>query len=104
MNICQFCEEGETCATPKVACAPDGGCGETTWTCPEDEPAADCDCQVPAICQFCDDDSCAVADVECNPDGSCGEITWTCPDASKRPPPTARRLPHGVAVASSARD
>jgi hypothetical protein len=81
--ICQLCDDGETCATPNVACAPDGGCGETTWTCPEEEPAVGCNCPVPEICQVCDDGSCATADTTCNPDGSCGEISWTCPDVAK---------------------
>jgi hypothetical protein len=81
--ICQLCDDGETCATPKVACAPDGGCGETTWTCPDEEPKplpSDCLCAVPEICQLCDDGSCATPNVMCNSDGSCGEIDWVCPD------------------------
>jgi hypothetical protein len=83
--ICQFCDDGETCASPVFECNADGTCaGIAEWLCPEPEPEPDPNscpesCPVIEICQLCDDGSCAAANVACNPDGTCGDVTWECP-------------------------
>lgn len=81
-EVCQLCDDGETCATPEVEVV-NGECGEITWVCEETptEPGGDViPCAIPEICQLCDDNTCARAEVEFV-NGECGEITWVCDDA-----------------------
>lgn len=119
--ICQLCDDG-SCATPHVQIV-DGECGPITYTCegatddadgnatgaPTSSPPAPgqidgtppsaAGCQVPAICQLCDDGSCAAAHVELV-DGECGPITYNCDGAPPgntaspvAPPPDAMDCP-----------
>lgn len=65
------------------------GCPIPDCGCDVPPSGGDCQCEVPAICQLCDDGTCAVPHVECKPDNTCGELTWSCSGSNGCPDPAA---------------
>lgn len=81
---CLICAGDVDCAEVRVACKPDGSCGNEIFVCASGrtydprKPPPDCECDIPNICRLCDDGSCAKGWSSCNADGSCFRVEWDC--------------------------